>query len=54
MDKLRAVCQLEGYAIKDIIGAAISSFIRKYESKYGEIQVKNSHQSRISDIIDSF
>ena len=31
MDKLRAVCQLEGYAIKDIIGAAISSFIRKYE-----------------------
>ena len=54
MDKLRAVCQLEGYAIKDIIGAAISSFLRKYESKYGEIQVKSSHQGRISDIIDTF
>lgn len=54
MDKLRAVCQLEGYAIKDIIGAAISSFLRKFESKYGEIQVKNNHQGRISDIIDSF
>ena len=53
MDKLRAVCQLEGYCIKDIIGAAISSFLRKYESKYGEIQVK-SNQGRISDIIDSF
>ena len=54
MDKLRAVCQLEGYAIKDIIGAAISRFLRKYESKYGNIQVKNSNQGRISDIIDSF
>ncbi len=54
MDKLRTVCQLEGYAIKDIIGAALSSFLRKYESKYGKIQVKNSNQGRISDIIDSF
>lgn len=54
MDKLRAVCNSEGYAIKDIIGAAISSFLRKYESKYGEIQVKSSNQGRISEIIDSF
>lgn len=54
MDKLRAVCRKDGFAIKDIIGAAISSFLRKYESKYGEIQVKSSHQGRISDIIDTF
>lgn len=54
MEKLRVVCQLEGYAIKDIIGAGISSFLKRYEKKYGEIQVKKSNQGRINDIIDSF
>jgi hypothetical protein len=54
MEKLRVVCQLEGCAIKDIIGAGISSFLKRYEKKYGEIQVKKSNQGRINDIIDSF
>ena len=54
MDKLRAVCQLEGCAIKDIIGAGISGFLRRYEKKYGEIKVKKQLHGRINDIIDNF
>ena len=54
MDKLRAVCQLEGCAIKDIIGAGISSFLKRYEKKYGEIKVNKQLHGRINDIIDNF
>ena len=54
MDKLRAVCQIEGCAIKDIIGAGISGFLRRYEKKYGEIKVNKQLHGRINDIIDNF
>lgn len=54
MDKLRAVCQIEGCAIKDIIGAGISGFLKRYEKKYGEIKVNKQLHGRINDIIDNF
>ena len=54
MDKLRAVCQIEGCAIKDIIGAGISGFLRRYVKKYGDIIVNKHLHGRIYDIIDNF
>ena len=53
MSKVRTIADIEGVAIKEIIGVGLDMFIRKYEELHGKVRVKKPRKGDISQIFNS-
>lgn len=53
MSKVRTIADIEGVAIKEIIGVGLNMFIRKYEELHGKVRVKKPRKGDISQIFNS-
>ena len=46
MDKMRAIAEMEGLQIKDVLEAAMDLAIQRYEKKHGEIQLNAKKEKK--------